>query len=65
MPQQTNSQKAQKIMKASLIVMIVSQQARILAPDIEQCPAKNRISFDESYFTTDTAVRYEVRKFYS
>ena len=65
MPQQTNSEKVRKIMKASVIVMIVSQQARILAPDIEQSPAKNRVIFDESYFTTDTAVRHEVEKFCS
>ena len=40
-----------------------ADQARILAPDIGQCPAKNRDMSDESCFTTDTVIRREVRIF--
>ena len=38
-------------------------QARILAPDIGQCPSKNRAMFGKSYFTMDTVVRREVNFF--
>ena len=33
-----------------------SNQVWILAPDIRQCQAKNRLMSDESYFTMDTVV---------
>ena len=39
-----------------------SSQAWILAPDIGQCPAKNRVISDEGGFTADTVVRCEVKK---
>ena len=35
-----------------------------LAPDIEHCPAKNRVLSDEGCFTTDTVVRREVKKLF-
>ena len=41
-----------------------SLQAWILAPDIGQCPAKNRVISDEGGFTADTVVRCEVKKNY-
>ena len=34
----------------------------MLAPRIGQCPAKNRITSNKNYFTTDTVVWYEVKK---
>ena len=40
-------------------------QAWILGPDIEQCPAKDRVMFDESCFTTDTIVQREIKEFIS
>ena len=36
-------------------------QAWILAPNIRQCPAKNRVIPNGS-FTTDTVLRHEVKK---
>ena len=39
-------------------------QAWVLAPDIEQCPAKNRVMSDKSCFTTETVVRCEVKKLF-
>ena len=37
-------------------------QAWILAPDIGQCPVKNRVMSGEACFTTDTAARCEFEK---
>ena len=37
----------------------------MLAPEIGQCPAKNRFMFDESCFATDRDVRREVKNFLS
>ena len=37
-------------------------QARILAPDIAQCPAKSRFMSDKNCLTTDTVARREVKK---
>ena len=37
------------------------QQSWILAQDIGQCLAKNRVMLDENYFTKDTVVRREVK----
>ena len=39
-----------------------SFQAWILAPDIGQCPGKNLIMSNESWFTMKTAVRREVKR---
>ena len=39
-----------------------THQTWILAPDIGQCPEKNRIISDKSCFTTDTVVCREVKK---
>ena len=36
----------------------------IEVPDIEQCPAKNRVMSDESYFIMDTVVQHEAKKKY-
>ena len=36
---------------------MMALHAYILAPDIEQCRAKNRLLSDKSCFTTDTVVR--------
>ena len=40
------------------------KQAWILAPDIGQCPTKNRVMSNEGWFTMDTIVRLEVKKLF-
>ena len=42
----------------------VISKAWILAPDIGQFPAKNRVMFDEKYFATDVVVWRKVKKKY-
>ena len=39
------------------------KQAWILVPDIGECPAKNQVMSEESFFTTDTVVLCEAKKF--
>ena len=44
------------------LAITTPQQARILTPDIGQCPAKNWVMSDENCFTTGPAVRLEFKK---
>ena len=41
-----------------------SKQVWILAPDIGQCPVKNRVMSGEVCFTTDTVIRLEIKNIY-